>query len=109
MIGLVLVSHGQLAVEFRAALEHVVGPQLQLETVTIEPEDDMEIRRQDIMAAGTRACTRLPITRGRRWLCPDRNSHPRFSNDRTFRHRCNTRSSTRGSTRCTTLSITGLR
>jgi len=27
MIGLVLVTHGQLAAEFRAALEHVVGPQ----------------------------------------------------------------------------------
>ncbi|GGE29977.1 PTS fructose transporter subunit IIA [Agaricicola taiwanensis] len=51
MIGLVLVTHGNLAREFRAALEHVVGPQSQLETITIGPEDDMESRRQDIMAA----------------------------------------------------------
>jgi mannose PTS system EIIA component len=51
MIGMVLVTHGQLAVEFRAALEHVVGPQAQLETITIGPEDDMESRRKDIMAA----------------------------------------------------------
>jgi mannose PTS system EIIA component len=51
MIGMVLVTHGQLAVEFRAALEHVVGPQTQLETITIGPEDDMEGRRNDIMAA----------------------------------------------------------
>jgi PTS system mannose-specific IIA component len=51
MIGLVLVTHGNLAREFRAALEHVVGPQTQLETITIGPEDDMESRRQDIMAA----------------------------------------------------------
>ena len=35
MIGLVLVTHGRLAVEFRAALEHVVGPQTQIEAVTI--------------------------------------------------------------------------
>jgi mannose PTS system EIIA component len=35
MIGMVLVTHGQLATEFRSALEHVVGPQVQLETVTI--------------------------------------------------------------------------
>jgi mannose PTS system EIIA component len=51
MIGMVLVTHGQLATEFRAALEHVVGPQEQLETITIGPDDDMETRRKDIMAA----------------------------------------------------------
>src|ERR671910_1748453 len=51
MIGMVLVTHGQLAREFRSALEHVVGPQGQLETVTIGPDDDMESRRKDIMAA----------------------------------------------------------
>jgi PTS system mannose-specific IIA component len=51
MIGLVLVTHGRLAVEFRAALEHVVGPQAQIETISIGPEDDMEQRRQDILAA----------------------------------------------------------
>ena len=48
MIGLVLVTHGRLAVEFRAALEHVVGPQAQIEAVTIGPEDDVEERRKDI-------------------------------------------------------------
>lgn len=51
MIGMVLVTHGQLATEFRAALEHVVGPQGQFETITIGPEDDMDIRRKDIMNA----------------------------------------------------------
>jgi PTS system mannose-specific IIA component len=51
MIGMVLVTHGCLATEFRAALEHVVGPQKQLQTVTIGPEDDMEERRRDIIAA----------------------------------------------------------
>jgi len=55
MIGMVLVTHGRLATEFRAALEHVVGPQDQFETVTIEPEDDMEVRRGDIMRAVSRA------------------------------------------------------
>ena len=54
MIGMVLVTHGQLATEFRAALEHVVGPQSQLETITIGPDDDMETRRKDIMAAVSR-------------------------------------------------------
>jgi mannose PTS system EIIA component len=51
MIGLVIVTHGGLAREFRAALEHIVGPQKQLETIQIGPEDDMELRRGDILAA----------------------------------------------------------
>ncbi len=51
MIGMVLVTHGHLATEFRAALEHIVGPLKQLETVSIGPEDDMESRRHDIIAA----------------------------------------------------------
>lgn len=51
MIGLVLVAHGHLATEFRAALEHVVGPQKQVASVSIGPEDDMEQRRQDIIDA----------------------------------------------------------
>ena len=50
MIGLVLVSHGRLAEEFRLAMEHVVGPQAQLATVCIGPEDDMDGRKRDIMA-----------------------------------------------------------
>ena len=51
MIGLVLVTHGQLAEEFRHAVEHVVGPQEHFETVSIGAEDDMEQRRQDIVDA----------------------------------------------------------
>lgn len=51
MIGLVLVTHGALAKEFHLALEHVVGPQEQVETVSIGPDDDMEQRRQDILDA----------------------------------------------------------
>ena len=51
MIGLVLVTHGQLAEEFRRALEHVVGPQQNLATVCIGGDDDMEQRRADIVDA----------------------------------------------------------
>jgi mannose PTS system EIIA component len=54
MIGMVLVTHGQLANGFRAALEHVVGPQSQFETIAIGPEDDMEQRRSDILDAASR-------------------------------------------------------
>ena len=49
MIGMVLVTHGRLADEFIAALEHVVGPQEQVAAVCIGPDDDMEQRRQDIL------------------------------------------------------------
>jgi PTS system mannose-specific IIA component len=49
MIGIVLVTHGRLAVEFRAALEHVVGPQIQIATIAIAPDDDMELRRREIL------------------------------------------------------------
>lgn len=51
MIGLVLVTHGRLAEEFVAALEHVVGPQKDVAAISIGPEDDMERRRADIVAA----------------------------------------------------------
>lgn len=57
MIGLVLVTHGKLAEEFRLALEHVVGPQQLIETICIGPEDDMDQRRQDIVDAVARADT----------------------------------------------------
>ena len=49
MIGIVLVTHGRLAAEFVAALEHVVGAQAQIAAICIGAEDDMEQRRQDIL------------------------------------------------------------
>ena len=48
---MVLVTHGELATQFRAALEHVVGPQKQVATISIGPEDDIERRRGDIIEA----------------------------------------------------------
>jgi PTS system mannose-specific IIA component len=51
MIGLVLVTHGRLAEEFRAAMEHVVGPQKNVATICIGPDDDMEHCRGDIRHA----------------------------------------------------------
>jgi mannose PTS system EIIA component len=51
MIGLVLVTHGRLAVEFVTAMEHVVGPQTAVESICIGPDDDMEARRADIATA----------------------------------------------------------
>ena len=51
MIGLVLVTHGRLAEEFAAAMQHVVGPQSQIAAISIGADDDIEQRRQDIVAA----------------------------------------------------------
>ncbi|MBG1233826.1 PTS sugar transporter subunit IIA [Aestuariivirga litoralis] len=54
MIGLVLVTHGRLALEFIHALEHVVGKQDCIEGVCIGPDDRMDSRRGDIAAAISR-------------------------------------------------------
>ena len=51
MIGLVIVTHGKLAEEFVAAMEHVVGPQSQVTAICIGPEDDITQRRKDILEA----------------------------------------------------------
>ena len=51
MIGLILVTHGQLAEEFVKAMQHVVGKQDAVATVCIGPHDDMEARRREIAEA----------------------------------------------------------
>ena len=51
MIGMVIVTHGNLAEEFKSALEHVVGPQNQCIAISIAADDDMELRQQDILNA----------------------------------------------------------
>ena len=51
MIGLILVTHGRLAIEFVAAMEHVVGKQEGVVAICIEADDDMEVRRGDIANA----------------------------------------------------------
>ncbi len=51
MIGLVIVTHGGLAQEFRAALEHVVGRQEHVDTISIGPDDDMDRRRAELIDA----------------------------------------------------------
>ncbi len=51
MIGLVLVTHGRLADEFVAAMQHVVGAQEQIRAISIGADDDIEQRRRDIVEA----------------------------------------------------------
>lgn len=54
MIGMILVTHGNLAEEFVHAMEHVVGDQADVATVCIGPNDDMERRRAEIAEAITK-------------------------------------------------------
>src|SRR5262249_20417161 len=42
-------THGRLAEELVAVLEHVVGPQRAIATVCIGPDDDLEKRRKEIV------------------------------------------------------------
>lgn len=51
MIGMILVTHGNLAEEFVHAMQHVVGHQDAVATVCIGPNDDMERRRKEIADA----------------------------------------------------------
>lgn len=51
MIGMILVTHGRLAIEFVHAMEHVVGKQADIATVCIDPQDDMEAKRKEIARA----------------------------------------------------------
>lgn len=53
MIGLVIVTHGALGREFRRALEHVVGPQTQFETIAVDEDFD-----KDELLSGIRASIR---------------------------------------------------
>ncbi len=55
MIGMVLVTHGRLAEELINALEHVVGPQVNIAAVCIGPDDDMEQRRAQILECVAKA------------------------------------------------------
>jgi PTS system mannose-specific IIA component len=49
MIGLVIVTHGQLARAFVEALEHVVGPCENIRTICINPTDDVDLHRENIL------------------------------------------------------------
>ena len=55
MIGMVLVTHGRLAEELIAALEHVVGSQPNIISICIGPDDDMEPRRQENLESASKA------------------------------------------------------
>ncbi len=49
MIGIVIVTHGRLAEEFISVLEHVVGPQKAIAAVCMNPDDDLDAKRKEIL------------------------------------------------------------
>ncbi|MEP1519977.1 MULTISPECIES: PTS fructose transporter subunit IIA [Ascidiaceihabitans] len=51
MIGIVIVAHGQLAKEYLAAIEHVVGPQPGMCAISIEADHDRTAKQQEICKA----------------------------------------------------------
>lgn len=51
MIGLVVVSHGKIALELVKTTEHIVGEMKHTIAISIEPDDDMELKRQEIISA----------------------------------------------------------
>ncbi len=51
MIGIVIITHGNLAHELLSAVQHIVGPQSYIKTVCIGPQDDLDLRRSEISSA----------------------------------------------------------
>ena len=48
MIGLLIITHGNLALELRSAMEHMIGDQNDIEIFSITPEDDIDIQKNNI-------------------------------------------------------------
>ena len=45
MIGIVVVTHGNLALELKSAMEHILGVQRNIEIISIKPDDDLDIKK----------------------------------------------------------------
>ena len=48
MLGIVIVAHGGVAREMKRILEHLTGAQPDVLCVAIEPNDDVEVKRQEL-------------------------------------------------------------
>ena len=48
MIGLIIITHGNLAIELKNSLENIIGPQKNLETVCIGYDDDVDKRKEEV-------------------------------------------------------------
>ena len=48
MIGIIIVTHGNLALELKSAMEHILGIQKNIEIISIKPDDDLEIKKSTL-------------------------------------------------------------
>ena len=48
MIGLMIITHGNLALELKSAMEYMIGNQNDIEILSITPEDDIDIQKNNI-------------------------------------------------------------
>lgn len=48
MIGIIIVTHGNLALELKSAMEHILGVQKNIEIICIGSDDDLDERKNDI-------------------------------------------------------------
>ena len=45
MIGIIIVSHGNLALELKSAMEHILGIQKNIEILSLFPSDDLDKKK----------------------------------------------------------------
>tara|TARA_Y200000002_G_scaffold318443_1_gene277392 strand:+ start:530 stop:922 length:393 start_codon:yes stop_codon:yes gene_type:complete len=48
MLGLIIITHGNLALELKSAMEHIIGIQTNIEIFCIIPDDDIDIQKNNI-------------------------------------------------------------
>lgn len=51
MIGIIIVAHGNLGTEFINVVEHVVGKQEAMKSISVSAADSIDSRRDDLLAA----------------------------------------------------------
>ena len=45
MIGIIIVSHGNLALELKSAMEHILGVQKNIGILSLFPNDDLDKKK----------------------------------------------------------------
>ena len=48
MIGIIIVSHGNLALELKSAMEHILGVQQNIEILSLLPDDDLDKKKDNL-------------------------------------------------------------
>ena len=48
MIGIIIVSHGNLALELKSAMEHILGVQKNIGILSLFPNDDLDKKKDEL-------------------------------------------------------------